>query len=77
MMGLDEPGQELEGTGRRGDAERVIWVQFKGKEGTSGLEVAWRRDVQSDNSGDGGDTCSNGSEDEGLRQALRGRKENL
>ncbi|KAL8964422.1 MAG: hypothetical protein Q9183_004458 [Haloplaca sp. 2 TL-2023] len=77
MMGLDEPGQELEGTGRRGDAERVIWVQFKGKEGTSGLEVAWRRDAQSDDIGDGGDASSNASEDEGLRQALRGPKENL
>ncbi|KAL8859116.1 MAG: hypothetical protein Q9178_004379 [Gyalolechia marmorata] len=45
VMGLDEPGPELEGTDQRGDAERVIWVQFKGKEGTSGMEVGWRKDV--------------------------------
>ena len=45
VMGLDEPGPELQGTNRRGDAERVVWVQFKGKDGTRGLQVGWRKDV--------------------------------
>ncbi|KAI4106070.1 MAG: hypothetical protein L6R37_002334 [Teloschistes peruensis] len=86
IMALDEPGPELEGTDRKGDAERVIWVQFKGKEGTSGFRVGWRRDVD----GDGLDSSENReyldkkmtkrmeeTVDESMQRALRGKKENL
>ncbi|KAL8653095.1 MAG: hypothetical protein Q9226_003988 [Calogaya cf. arnoldii] len=86
VMGLDEPGPELEGTGRRGDMERVVYVQFKGKDGTSGLKVGWRKDVV-----DGGLKDEERSEylearrkererrgsNEDLEQALRGRREKL
>ena len=44
VLGLDKPGPELEGTGRRGDAERVVLVEFK-KEGPRKVEVAWRKDI--------------------------------
>ncbi|KAL9006860.1 MAG: hypothetical protein Q9188_000391 [Gyalolechia gomerana] len=86
IMGLDEPGLELEGTSRRGDAERVIWVQFKGKEGTSGLKVGWRRDVEPEGLNDEENKeyqetrrkeRESGDRDEDLERALRGRKENL
>ena len=43
-MGLDKPGPELEGSGRRGEKERVVLVNFK-KEGPRELEVLWRKDV--------------------------------
>ncbi|KAI4265678.1 MAG: hypothetical protein L6R38_009248 [Xanthoria sp. 2 TBL-2021] len=86
VMGLDEPGPELDGTDRRGDAERVVWVQFKGKEGTSGMEVAWRKDVvdeglkEEDRKGyleaRGKERERRGGNEE-LEQALRGRKEKL
>ncbi|KAL8731840.1 MAG: hypothetical protein Q9166_003124 [cf. Caloplaca sp. 2 TL-2023] len=86
IMGLDEPGPELEGTHRRGDAERVIWVQFKGQEGTSGMEVGWRKDVTKDGLNDDDrkeylktrrkERGRRGG-DEGLERALRGKKENL
>lgn len=87
VMGLDEPGPELDGTDRRGDAERVVFVQFKGKEGTSGMEVGWRKDVV-DSGLDEGDEekylearkkereRSRGGNGD-LEQALRGRKEKL
>jgi len=44
VLSLDKPGYELEGTQRRGDAERVVLVEFR-KEGPRKVEVAWRRDV--------------------------------
>ncbi|KAL8769139.1 MAG: hypothetical protein Q9209_004773 [Squamulea sp. 1 TL-2023] len=85
VMGLDDPGPELEGTNRRGDAERVIWVQFKGKEGTSGMEVGWRKDISDEGLKDEEkeylevrrkerERRSGGEE---LERALRGGKENL
>lgn len=43
-LGLDKPGPELEGSGRRGDDERVVLVQFR-KEGPRKVEVAWKKDV--------------------------------
>lgn len=44
VLSLDKPGFELEGTQRKGDAERVVLVEFR-KEGPRKVEVAWRRDV--------------------------------
>ncbi|KAI4237335.1 MAG: hypothetical protein LQ349_001919 [Xanthoria aureola] len=87
VMGLDEPGPELEGTDRRGDAERVVFVQFKGKEGTSGMEVGWRKDVLDPGLEEGDEEKylearrkererSRGGNGD-LEQALRGRKEKL
>ncbi|KAL8690160.1 MAG: hypothetical protein Q9224_004473 [Gallowayella concinna] len=86
LMGLDEPGPELEATSRRGESDRVIWVQFKGKEGTSGMEVGWRRDVVEEGLNDEERReyletrrkererrCS----EDGLERAMRGGKEHL
>ncbi|SLM33904.1 NUDIX hydrolase domain-like [Lasallia pustulata] len=44
VLGLDKPGPELEGSGKRGDAERVVLVDFR-KEGPRKVEVAWKKDV--------------------------------
>lgn len=44
VLGLDKPGQELEGSDRRGDLERVVLVDFR-KEGPRNVEVAWRKDI--------------------------------
>ncbi|MCJ1437992.1 hypothetical protein MMC27_007379 [Xylographa pallens] len=44
VLGLDKPGLELEGSGRRGDGERVVLVDF-GRGGPRRVEVAWRADV--------------------------------
>ncbi|KAL9576384.1 MAG: hypothetical protein Q9212_007143, partial [Teloschistes hypoglaucus] len=86
IMALDEPGPELEGTDRKGDAERVIWVQFQGREGTSGLHVGWRRDAVGDELDDAENreyldkkmTKRVGeSVDESMQRALRGKRENL
>jgi len=44
VLSLDKSGFELEGTQRRGDAERVVLVEFR-KEGPRKVEVAWRKDV--------------------------------
>lgn len=44
VLGLDKPGPELEGSGRRGDPESVILVDFR-KEGPRKVEVAWKKDV--------------------------------
>ncbi|KAL9024780.1 MAG: hypothetical protein Q9196_006262 [Gyalolechia fulgens] len=86
ILRLDRPGLEVEGTSRRGDAERVIWVQYKGKEGTSRLKVGWRTDVEPEGLNDKErkeyletrrKEPESGDRDEGLERALRGRKENL
>ncbi|EGD98220.1 NUDIX family hydrolase [Trichophyton tonsurans CBS 112818] len=45
IMDLNYPGQELEGTDKRGDPERVILVKFK-KEGPRGVEVRWLSEVK-------------------------------
>jgi hypothetical protein len=44
VLALDEPGQELEESGRGGDPDRVVLVRFS-KEGPRDVEVRWRRDV--------------------------------
>jgi len=44
VLALDKPGKELEGTGRSGDKERVVLVEFA-KGGPKRVEVAWRKDV--------------------------------
>ncbi|KAL8695982.1 MAG: hypothetical protein Q9201_007882 [Fulgogasparrea decipioides] len=86
MMGLDEPGPELEGTIRRGDTKRVIWVQFKGKEGMSGLMVGWRKDVVDEGFSDEENKeyletrrreRESSDNEEDLRRALRGGKVKL
>ncbi len=38
VLGLGKPGPELEGSGRRGDGERVVLVRFS-REGTRDVEV--------------------------------------
>ncbi|KAL9008869.1 MAG: hypothetical protein Q9173_006052, partial [Seirophora scorigena] len=84
IMRLNEPGPELEGTDRRGDGERVIWGRFKGKDGTSGLRVGWRKDVMPakpnttrSNEPFGTGTTDMGDTGQDLERVLRGRKENL
>ncbi len=44
VLALDKPGPELEGSGRRGDADRVVLVRFN-KEGPRELDVAWKKDI--------------------------------
>lgn len=51
VLALDKPGKELEGTGRGGDKERVVLVEFT-KGGPRRVEVAWRKDVLGE-TGDG------------------------
>ncbi|KAL8989394.1 MAG: hypothetical protein Q9177_001707 [Variospora cf. flavescens] len=84
IMGLNEPGPELEGTERKGDDERVVWVPFKGKNGTSGLKVGWRTDVMpmgpdTAESNKFSETETREREDtrQDVERALRGRQENL
>ncbi|KAL8916396.1 MAG: hypothetical protein Q9208_008543 [Pyrenodesmia sp. 3 TL-2023] len=86
IMGLDDPGPELEGTHRKGDSERVIWAQFKGNEGSSGLRVGWRKDVTPEGLSDGENQeyvearrkeRENDGQDKEVERALRGGKENL
>ncbi|KAL9094434.1 MAG: hypothetical protein Q9165_003284 [Trypethelium subeluteriae] len=47
MLGLAKPGPELSGTGRAGDAERVVYVDFR-KEGTRRVEVRMKKDAFED-----------------------------
>jgi hypothetical protein len=44
VLALDKPGQELDGSGRSGDPERVVLVRFS-KEGPRDVDVRWRREV--------------------------------
>ena len=44
VLGLDKPGPELEGSGRRGESEHVVLVDFK-KDGPRNLEVRPRKAV--------------------------------
>ncbi len=44
ILGLDKPGHELKDSGRRGDAERVVLVDFS-KEGPRDVEIRWRKEV--------------------------------
>ncbi|KAK0509332.1 hypothetical protein JMJ35_008703 [Cladonia borealis] len=50
IMGMGDAGPEVEGTGRRGDRERVLKVELmgdveRGRKRPSPREVVWRRDV--------------------------------
>ena len=45
VLDLNHPGPELEGSDRRGDGERVVFVDFQ-KEGTRRVEVAWKKDAE-------------------------------
>lgn len=47
VLALDQPGLELEGSGLRGEDERVIFVRFR-KEGPRKVDVGWRADVEAD-----------------------------
>jgi hypothetical protein len=44
LLLLHSPGDELQGSGRSGDSERVVLVKFK-KEGPRELEIRWKKDV--------------------------------
>lgn len=44
VLGVDKPGYELKGSGRGGDYERVVLVDFK-KEGPRNVEVRDRDEV--------------------------------
>ena len=44
VLGIDKPGPEMEGSGRRGDGERVILVQHT-KAGPRNVEVRWKEEV--------------------------------
>ncbi|GAM36913.1 hypothetical protein TCE0_022r06384 [Talaromyces pinophilus] len=44
VLALDHPGPELDGSGKKGDDERVILVKF-GKDGPRNVDVRWKRDV--------------------------------
>ncbi|EEA20902.1 NUDIX family hydrolase, putative [Talaromyces marneffei ATCC 18224] len=44
VLALDHPGPELHGSGKKGDDERVIVVNF-GKDGPRNVEVRWKKDV--------------------------------
>lgn len=49
-MGMGDAGPEVEGTGRKGDAERVLKVELmgdmeRGRKRPSPQEVVWARDV--------------------------------
>jgi 8-oxo-dGTP pyrophosphatase MutT (NUDIX family) len=43
VLAIDQPGLELEGSGLRGDGERVIFV-----DGPRAVDVGWRREVEED-----------------------------
>ena len=47
VLAIDQPGPELEGSGLRGDYERVIFVRFR-KDGPREFDVGWRREVEED-----------------------------
>lgn len=44
VLSLEKPGHELKGSGRKGETERVVLVNFR-KEGPRNVEVVWRKDV--------------------------------
>ncbi|CAG8367300.1 unnamed protein product [Penicillium salamii] len=44
VLGLSEPGPELNGTDRQGESERVVLVRFK-KGSAREVEVGWKKDV--------------------------------
>lgn len=44
VLALDHPGPELHNSGKKGDDERVILVNF-GKDGPRNVDVRWKRDV--------------------------------
>ncbi|KAL3474682.1 hypothetical protein BJX99DRAFT_248038 [Aspergillus californicus] len=44
VMLLDQPGNELEGTGRRGESDRVVLVRFQSGSARE-LSLGWKRDL--------------------------------
>ena len=50
VLALEYPGQELEGSARRGDAERVVMLRFT-KEGPRDVEVRWRKEIGEESQG--------------------------
>jgi hypothetical protein len=53
VLGLEKPGPELKGSGRGGDAERVVLVRFS-KEGPRDVDVRYRKEVLAKEKKDGG-----------------------
>ena len=52
VLGLDKPGVELKGSGRGGDWERVVLVNFR-KEGPKDVDVRGRAEVLREEKEDG------------------------
>lgn len=44
VLALDHPGPELNGSGKKGESERVILVRF-GKGGPTDVDVRWKKDI--------------------------------
>ena len=53
VLSLEKPGPELKGSGRGGDAERVVLVRFS-KEGPRDVDVRYRKEVLAEEKGDAG-----------------------
>ncbi|PLB37842.1 NUDIX hydrolase [Aspergillus candidus] len=51
VLALDHPGPELKGTGRRGEADRVVKVKFK-QGSARELELQWKKDVFREDGGE-------------------------
>jgi hypothetical protein len=49
VLSLDHPGPELQGSGKKGEPDRVILVKF-GKDGPRQLEVGFKKDILRENS---------------------------
>ena len=47
VFGLDRPGKELEGSGKKGDSERVMLAKFD-QGGARNVEVRWKKDMLRD-----------------------------
>lgn len=48
VLSLDHPGPELQGSGKKGESDRVILVKF-GKDGPRQLEVGFKKDILREN----------------------------
>lgn len=51
VLALDHPGPELKGTGRRGEADRVVKVKFK-QGSARELELQWKKDALRETGGE-------------------------
>jgi hypothetical protein len=49
VLALDDPGPELQGSGKKGVFDRVILVRFD-KDGPRNVDVRWKKDVLGDKS---------------------------